>query len=104
MEYEWDRAKAAANVVKHGIDFLDAIGALTDPQRLEDPDDDIAHGEERTRTIGMTKGRVLFVVTTLRKENLCRIISARKATRHEQNRYYTGRRYYCPSAHKSASS
>jgi uncharacterized DUF497 family protein len=56
MDYEWDDDKAAANIVKHGIDFLDAIGA--------------------------------FVVTTIRAENLCRIISARRATRHEQDRYY----------------
>jgi hypothetical protein len=88
MDYEWDDDKAAANIVKHGIDFLDAIGALTDPRRLEDIDDDLAYGEERIRTIGMTRGKILFVVTTMRAENLCRIISARRAIRHEQDRYY----------------
>ena len=35
---------------------------------------------------------VLFVVTTLRSERTCRIISARRATRHEQDRYYAGDR------------
>ncbi len=90
MDYEWDDAKAAVNLAKHGIDFLDAIGALTDPHRIEDIDDRFAYGEERTRTIGMTQGNVLFVVTTMRDEHLCRIISARRATRHEQDRYYAG--------------
>lgn len=90
MDYEWDDAKAAANLAKHGIDFLDAIGALADPHRIEDIDDGFAYGEERINTIGMTRGNVLFVVTTLRDEQLCRLISARRATRHEQARYYAG--------------
>ncbi len=88
MDYEWDDAKAAANLAKHGVDFVDAIGALADPNRIEDIDDSVDYGEERTRTIGMTRGNILFVVTTMRDKDLCRIISARKATRHEQNRYY----------------
>jgi uncharacterized DUF497 family protein len=88
MEYEWDDAKAATNLAKHGVDFVDAIGALVDANRIEDIDDSVGYGEERTRTIGMTRGNILFVVTTMRDEDLCRIISARKATRHEQDRYY----------------
>jgi uncharacterized DUF497 family protein len=56
--------------------------------RIEDIDESVDYGEERTRTIGMTRGNILFVVTTMRDEDLCRIISARRATRHEQNRYY----------------
>jgi uncharacterized DUF497 family protein len=83
MEYAWDDAKAAANLAKHGIDFLDAIGALTDPKRIEEIDDAIAYGEAR---IGMTRGAVLFVVTTMRDEMVCRMISIRKATRHEQDK------------------
>ncbi len=88
MEYEWDDAKAAANVAKHGIDFRDSIGALTDPRRVEDIDEGISYDEERIRTIGMSRGKLLFVVTTMRDENRCRIISARRAARHEQDRYY----------------
>ena len=61
---------------------------MADPHRIEDIDDRFADGEERIRTIGMTRGNVLFVVTTMRDEDLCRIISARKAIRHEQDRYY----------------
>lgn len=90
MDYEWDDAKAAANRTKHGIEFVDAIGALADPRRLEEVGDRVAYGEERIRTIGMTRGNVLFVVTTMRGDDLCRIISARRATRHEQDRYYAG--------------
>ena len=89
-DYEWDAAKAARNRQKHGIDFTDAIGAVEDPNRLEDGDDSDLGGEERIRVIGATHGGVLFVVTTMRGEDLCRIISARRATRHEEDRYYAG--------------
>ena len=88
MDFEWDDDKAAGNRAKHGIDFPDAIGALLDPYRIEDIDNRFAYGEERIRTIGMSRGNVLFVVTTMRDETLCRIISARRATRHEQDQYY----------------
>ena len=92
MQYEWDNNKAAANQRKHGVDFLDAIAALEDPNRLEDIDTQVEYGEERIHVIGMAHGSILFVVVTLRTENICRIISARKATRHEQDAYYAGKR------------
>ena len=88
MNYEWDINKAIKNRRKHGIDFADAIPALEDPRRLEGIDDRFSYGEDRMVAIGMSSGHVLFVVTTMRNENHCRIISARKATRYEQDRYY----------------
>lgn len=48
--------------------------------------------EERVQVIGVARGKVLFVIVTLPGEDMCRIISARKATRHEQDRYYAGDR------------
>lgn len=90
MEYEWDAAKAAENLRKHGIDFMDSIAAIEDPNRLEETDSRFEYGEERIRVIGMAGGSVLFVVVTLRDERTCRIISARRATRYEQDRYYAG--------------
>jgi uncharacterized DUF497 family protein len=38
----------------------------------------------------MDRGTVLLVVTVVPDENICRIISARKATRHEQEQYFQG--------------
>ena len=92
VEYEWDAAKAAENRRRHGIDFLDSIAAIEDLNRLEEIDTRFEHGEERQRIIRMAVGKVLFVVTTQRGERTCRIISARRATRHEQDRYYSGDR------------
>lgn len=65
-------------------------GALEDPNRLEETVVEFEHGEERINVIGMAYDKVLFVVTTLRGDDTCRIILARKATRHEQDRYYAG--------------
>jgi uncharacterized DUF497 family protein len=84
---EWDNGKAAENLRKHGVDFVDAIAALEDLNRLEELDAQIVSGEERIQVLGMAQVDVLFVIVTLRGEDSCRIISARKATRHEQDRY-----------------
>jgi len=89
MSYEWNTAKAIENRRRHGIDFADAIAALEDPNRLEEIDDRFEYGEERTRVIGMALHNILFVITTTRGDDTCRIISARRATRYEQERYYT---------------
>jgi uncharacterized DUF497 family protein len=92
VQYEWDNGKAAENLRKHGVDFRDAIAALEDLNRLEEIDTRFEYGEERVQVIGMARDDVLFVIATLRDEDTCRIISARKATRHEQDRYYEGNR------------
>jgi uncharacterized DUF497 family protein len=73
VQYEWDNGKAADNLRSRHVDFIDAIAALEDPNRLEDIDARFPYGEER-----------------IRDDEICRIISARKATRHEQDRYYAG--------------
>jgi uncharacterized DUF497 family protein len=92
VRYEWDKAKAASNLRLHGVDFQDAIGALEGPNRLEEADDRFDYGEDRDIVIGMSRGGVLFVVATYRDEITRRIISARKATKHEKDRYHAGDR------------
>lgn len=90
VEYEWDEQKATVNFAKHGVSFTAAARALEDPRRVELVDDRYDYGEERIQTLGMDQGRILFVATTMPDENVCRIISARKATRHEQEKYLQG--------------
>ena len=85
MGVEWDRDKAASNLKKHRIDFADAVTVFDDLNSItiDDPD----HDELRFITIGLDAyGRILVVVYTWRGENI-RIISARKATKHEQKYY-----------------
>jgi uncharacterized protein len=90
VEYEWDEAKAATNFAKHGISFTAAARALEDPHKIEILDDRFDYNEDRIQSLCMERGKVLFVVTVIADENVCRIISARKATRHEQERYFQG--------------
>jgi uncharacterized DUF497 family protein len=90
MDCEWDEAKAASNLRKHGIDFADAAGIFDDPFALSMPDDDA--DEERCIAIGSDfLGRVLVVVYAYRGESI-RVISARKATPTERNVYEEGLR------------
>ena len=86
-EFEFDPAKAKANLRKHGVAFSDAELALRDPNALTTEDPDTA-GEQRFITLGMdTIGWVLVVVHTQRGERT-RTISARKASRSEMENYH----------------
>ncbi|MCB0000168.1 MAG: BrnT family toxin [Anaerolineales bacterium] len=87
MEFEWDDYKEQSNYSKHRIRFRQIIPAFFDPRRLEYEDPE--QSEERIRLIGQVHGRVVFVVYTWRGENV-RIISARKATKDEQEKYNAG--------------
>ena len=87
-EYEWDEAKAAENLAKHGVSFAGAARALDDPHKIEWVDQRFDYGEERIQSLCMYRGIVLFVVTVMRGDNVCRIISARKATRREEEKYF----------------
>lgn len=84
LEFEWDDAKAEANLEKHGIDFEDAIGIFEGPI-LEVRSDQ--KGEERWKAIGMLEGLEITVVYTLR-EGRRRIISARRAQKNERRAYH----------------
>jgi uncharacterized protein len=86
MEYEWDPAKAKANLRKHRVSFADAALALEDPRALTMADPD-ASGEQRFVSLGTDPiGRVLVTVFTPRGRRT-RIISSRKASRNERRSY-----------------
>jgi uncharacterized protein len=87
MEFEWDIAKAAANFRKHGVSFEEAIYAFGDPLIVEELDDREIYGEDRIIAYAMGKTELLTIIYTQRGE-FTRIISARRATRNEQNGYY----------------
>lgn len=84
--FEWDDGKARQNLFKHGIGFDEAKGVFDDVNALVEPDDGEPH-EERWTTIGLVVDRVLYVVSTERNGTI-RMISARRADRNEQDRYY----------------
>ena len=86
MEFEWDRVKADSNFEKHGLDFVTAAEVFDDPN-LFVVIDFRAYRERRYQAIGVTGGVVLFVAYTMRRGNVCRIISARRASRSERAAY-----------------
>jgi uncharacterized DUF497 family protein len=83
--FQWDREKATSKIKKHRIDFADAVTVFDDLNAITI--DDPYHSEPRFVTIGMDGyGRTLVAVYTWRGESM-RLISARKATKREQNHY-----------------
>jgi uncharacterized DUF497 family protein len=88
-DFEWDTAKGRENVRKHGVTFMEAARAFLDPFAVDLPD--AAH-PDRLILLGMTMPeRLLYVVYTERTSSgRLRIISARRATRHEQKNYKDG--------------
>ena len=88
-EFEWDPAKAMANLLKHKVPFRIACEVFKDVNRLERIDASGGYGEERWIVLGCVEQKILSVVYTLRGKRI-RIISARRATRNEQRTYWTG--------------
>lgn len=86
VRFEWDEAKREANLRKHGIDFVE-IEALFDGYTVTF-EDERDYGEQRFVTIGLFQGSVVVVAHTERGSSI-RVISARKAVRHEQEKYFS---------------
>jgi hypothetical protein len=86
MRFEWDEAKNAANIVKHGVDFVDACRIFEGP-RLTELDDRRDYGELRYRTFGLAGPVVILVVIHTPRAGVTRIISTRQANKMERERY-----------------
>ncbi len=93
MRFEWDLRKDRSNRAKHGVGFQVAEEVFEDPFVVSSVDES-SGTEERWLTLGMVSGRTLFVVihtmADIDGEMVIRIISVRKATRHERTRYERG--------------
>jgi uncharacterized DUF497 family protein len=83
-DYEWDDAKAAANLNKHGVSFDEAALALDmDANEVAFEDSE----RSRTRSLVMSpRARALLVITT-ESGPRTRTVSARKAEPYEQRIY-----------------
>ena len=85
--FTWDEAKRKENLEKHGIDFVDAETIFAGyTVTAEDTREN--YGEQRLLTLGLLQGEVVSVTHTPR-ENDDRIISIRKATKHEARFYFS---------------
>ena len=84
--FTWDESKRATNIRVHGIDFVDmhhVFAGLT----FTFEDSRFNYRESRFVTLGLLKQTVVSVVHT-EAQNVIRIISARKATKHEQTIFF----------------
>lgn len=89
LHFEWDEAKAKANVKKHGVSFEEAKSVFLDDQAKMIPDPDHSVEEERFVLLGYSSSLKLLVVCHCYRseERVIRLISARKATRKEAQIY-----------------
>lgn len=85
IRFEWDSIKATANAKKHGVSFEEAQSVFYDELAVQFFDDEHSGEEERFLLLGMSTGARLLLVCHCERDsgNVIRIISARKATKHE---------------------
>ena len=88
-QFDWDPAKAEANLRRHGVSFEEADEAIVHPLAAEEPDIEHSGSENRLRITGWSSvGRLLVVIVSLSSPR-GRIISARRATKRERHAYET---------------
>jgi uncharacterized DUF497 family protein len=89
VRFTWDAAKNRSNRKKHRIAFDTALRVFFDPLHLTRLDR-VVDGEQRWQTMGMVDGVLLIMVAHTiveEKEELIRIVSARRVTRQERLEY-----------------
>jgi len=85
--FEWDTGKAEANLRKHHVSFDEAQTVFTDDLSVAVLDPDHSDEEDRLIIIGMSNKRRLLVVIYTGRGKKIRLISARKATHAEHEKY-----------------
>ncbi len=87
LEFEWDAAKAERNIQRHGVTFEEALTAFDDSFAYIVEDETHSFDEPRELLIGHSqRHRLLFIVFTERPQSI-RLISARRASRKERQKY-----------------
>jgi uncharacterized protein len=90
MRFEWDAAKSAVNMRKHGVAFDEASTVFGDDLSATGRDLDHSVGEARFVTIGLSSSGRVLAVSHADRGGAVRIISARPATRKEKRIYEEG--------------
>lgn len=87
IRYIWSTRKNEENVRKHGISFAVAVRMFEGPV-VETVDDRYDYEETRIQAIGLVETQEIYVVYVDDDEDTRRIISARRAERHEREAYW----------------
>ena len=82
MRFTWSDAKRKLNIEQHGLDFVDAPKVFDGPT-FTYGDDRFDYSEKRFVSLGLLDDVVVSIVHT-EPPHVIRIISFRKATKHEQ--------------------
>ena len=92
LTFSWSERKNKANQKKHGISFEEAQTVFFDENAIEFSDPDHSEAEDRFLMLGLSvRLRILVICHCYHKSNYeIRIISARKATKQEQQNYSRG--------------
>ncbi len=90
IEFAWDRRKARSNLAKHGVSFEEAQTVFLDESARLIDDPDHSREEERFVLMGYSfQARCLIVSHCYREsDSVIRLISARRATAHEEEVYW----------------
>ena len=86
MQFEWDENKNISNLIKHSVDFHQAVEVFSDENKIETLDNRSDYGEQRVKVVGKSMDLILSVICTVRDATY-RIISARSASRKERIDY-----------------
>jgi uncharacterized DUF497 family protein len=89
LRFVWDEEKNLANIRKHKVSFVQAVHSFSDPLRKEYYDDRHSSlAEDRSIIVGFALNAVLIVSFAEADTDTIRIISARKAKKHELEALY----------------
>ena len=91
IKFDWDRNKARSNKQKHGVSFEEAQSVFYDEFAIQFLDEESSDTEDRFLMLGLSHEQRILIVCHCEREsgNTIRIISARKATKHER-KFYEG--------------
>jgi uncharacterized DUF497 family protein len=91
IRFEWDERKNRENVRKHKVSFEEAQSVFLDENALRFFDPDHSEDEDRFLMLGMSFTLRVLVVCHCHREDdsVIRIISARRADKHEQSDYWS---------------
>ena len=87
LDFDWDRDKAEINLKKHYVSFEEAKSVFLDDSARTFDDDEHSIGELREMIIGYSNNNKLLVVSFTQRNEIIRIISARKVTKKERILY-----------------
>ena len=90
--FDWDENKNRINLEKHGITFEEASTVFFDDRAILFDDPEHSIDEDRFLLLGMSETAKVCIVCHCYRESdtIIRIISARQATRKEEERYVRG--------------